>query len=309
MMVRWLVVASVERITGGYSIKSHRFSSLGFIATALVLGLTGPVVAQEQFDARLVTDRWYISLGTSVTKFNTQAQIGFGSVLGSFIRLEDDLNLDDDRSVFRVNGFYAFNRKHAIDFTFGSASRKATSTIEKEFTVADPDDGELVTFMIGAEVRTEFDSHSTKIFYKYAFQNTGRLRAGIGAGLSIFDYRMDFSGDGEVDDGSGSISFESTIVSEDILAPIPSLMLFIEFGLTKRIILRTHAGFFRVDIGDIEGRLIETRFTLDYFFTQHIGIGLGLEGSDIDFKDQGERLFVNVSQSNFVFYLGAVFFI
>ncbi len=292
----------------GISIKSRRFSSLGFIAAALVLvGLTGPVVAQEQFDARLVTDKWYISLGTSLTKFNTQAQIGLGSVLGSFIRLEDDLDLDDDQSVVRVNGFYAFNPKHAIDFTFGSASRKSTHTIEEEFTIADPDDGELVTFMIGADVQTEFDADSTKIFYKYAFQNTGRLRAGIGAGLSVFDYRMDFSGDGEVDDGSGSISFKSTTVSETILAPIPSLMLFIDFALTKRMILRTHAGFFRVDVGDIEGRLIETRFTLDYFFTQHIGIGLGFEGSDIDFKDQEEKLFVNVSQSNIVFYLGAVF--
>ena len=264
-------------------------------------------MAQEQFDAPLVTDKWYISLGTSLTKFNTQAQIGLGSVLGSFIRLEDDLNLDDDQSVFRLNGFYAFNRKHVIDFTFGSTSRKSTSTIEEEFTIADPDDGELVTFMIGAEVRTEFDAHGTKIFYKYAFQNTGRLRAGIGAGLSIFDYHVDFSGDGEIDNGSGSISFESTTVSENILAPIPSLMLFIDFGLTKRMILRAHAGFFRVAIDDIDGRLIETRFTLDYFFTQHIGIGLGLEGSDIDFKDQEEKLFVSVSQSNVVLYLGAVF--
>ena len=85
-------------------------------------------------------------------------------------------------------------------------------------------------------------------------------------------------------------------------------MLFVDYALTQRLILRTHAGFFRLDLDDIEGRLIETRLTLDYFFTKHLGVGLGLEGSDISYRERDdEPLFVDVSQSSVVLYVGAVF--
>ena len=289
--------------------RRRRFSTLGLIVVAIVLvGPVDPLMAEKQFDGRLITDKWYVSLGTSSSSFNTEGQIGLGSVLGTFIRLEDDLELDDNQSVFRINGFYAFNRKHVIDFTFGSVSRQETSTIDKQFTIANPDDGELVTFLIGAQIQTAFQSDSAKIFYKYAFQNTGRLRAGIGAGLSVFDYKLEFTGDGEVDDGSGSIVFKSTAVSEHLLAPIPSMMLFVDYALTQRLILRTHAGFFRLDLDDIEGRLIETRLTLDYFFAKHFGVGLGLEGSDISYRERDDKpIFVDVSQSSIVLYVGVAF--
>lgn len=279
------------------------------VVMAVTAAAIGSMAADQPYDGRIVSDRWYVSLGTSVTDFSTEAQIGLGSTLGTLIRIEDDLGLDDNKSVLRVNGFYNFNEKHSIDVKAARVSRASTSLLDEEFTIADPEDGELVTFLVGAEIDTAFKTDSVKLFYRYSFVNDGRTQAGIGAGLSVFDYRIELEGDAMVDDGSGNPVFVSDErVDESILAPVPSFLLFIDHAIKPPLVLRVQASFLDLDIGDIDGRLIETRFTLNYFFTRHFSLGLGIEGSDIDYRDRGgDPLLISVRESSLIAYVATAF--
>ena len=275
-----------------------------FVAAMLLLVCTvGPVVADQQSqESRILSDKWYFSAGTSLTSFSTEASIGFGTVLGSFIRIEDDLNLEDDQTSFRFNGIYAFNPKHSIDFTVTDYSRDGEIEIDEEIVIGE--DGDETVFAVGALVATEFDSRNFKVFYKYSFVNTGRSQAGIGAGLSFFDYKFGFEGVASVNDETA----EFTRVDESIVAPIPSFLMFIHHAIKPKLIFRMTAGFFDLDVDDFKGRLIETRFTLDYFITKRFAVGGGAEGSTIDFKDSGEDpLTIEVSTRGLIFYVAGVF--
>lgn len=253
-------------------------------------------------ESHILADKWYFSLGSSAASFNTEASIGFGSVFGTFIRIEDDLDLEGNKSSFRFNGIWAFKPKHALDVTFTDFSREGEVLIDKEFTIGD--NGEEITFEVGADVATKFDSTNAKIFYKYSFVNTGKSQAGIGAGLSFFDYAITFDGVARL--GNGMTEFRR--VDEKFLAPIPSFLMFIHQAFTPRLVLRATAGFFSLDFSDIEGSLIETRFTLDYFITKHFGIGGGAEASRIEYKDHGEDpLSVDVDTRGLIFYVAGAF--
>jgi hypothetical protein len=279
-----------------------KVSAMRFAALVLCLiGVAGSTNATEH-ESRILTDRWYFSLGTSASSFSTEASIGFGSVVGSFIRLEDDLALEDDSDSFRFNGIFAIKPKHAIDLSFTDFSRDGRIVIDKSFTIGD--DGDEVVFEVGADVATSFDSTNVKLFYKYSFVNTGKTQAGIGAGLSLFDYTFRF--DGEATQGSGM--FQITRVDESILAPIPSFLMFINHAFTPKLILRMHAGYFDLDIDDIEGSLLETRITLDYFIIKWFALGFGAEGSTIDFKDRSEDpLTIEVQNRSWIFYVAGAF--
>lgn len=285
-----------------------RVSLIELGSIMLILGATaGPLAAQQQDqESRIITDKWYVSLGTSLTDFTTEAMFGFGSVLGTYVRVEDDLGLDDEERHIRFNGVYAFNRKQAIDFTLGDTSREGAVTIDEEISIGE--DGDEIRFQIGADVATRFDASALKVFYKYSFVNTGRTQAGIGAGLSVFDYSLELNGVALVDDGQGGQVEELARVSEDVLAPIPSFLLFIHHAFYPKLVFRATAGFFDISVDDFEGGLIETRLTIDYFFNKTIALGAGLEGSDIDFRDRGDDpLSIIVKETSAIFYLGLAF--
>jgi len=284
-------------------------STLRFVAITLLLTGTIGSIAAEQGDkeARILSDRWYVSIGGAGDSFDTTAAFGIGGIVGSVIRAEDQLNLESNQANLRFNGIYAFNPKHQIDFTLTDSSRDGLTTIDEEIVIGDPPDG--ITFQVGADIATQFDSQSLKVFYKYSFVNNGKTQAGIGAGLSLFDYVFEFEGMALVDDGSGDPPVqEFARASEDILAPIPSFLIFIHHAFNPRFIFRITAGFFDIDIGDFSGRLIETRATLEYFVTKRISLGGGVEGSDIEFRDSGDDPWnVAVNTSSVIYYVGLAF--
>ena len=111
----------------------HRAKRFGLITTSLVLVLAAatvraePLKGQDQ-ESRLLSDHFGLSVGALAASFNTEAQIGIGTNLGTFIRLESDLGLDESLTVGWAHGFWRFNRRSALDFGYGilyttSASR------------------------------------------------------------------------------------------------------------------------------------------------------------------------------------------
>ena len=272
---------------------------------ALVLGALAPgahaQLPGQTHDRRVLSDRGGISLGGFLIDFRTDAAVGTETLLGTRIRLEDDLNMDDDRSTVRLDGFYRFSARHSVEYSLVDLSRKGSAVIDEEIEF------EGVTYEVGAAVDSKFDSRLLKLVYRFSFINDGKVDAGISAGLSTFSFDLELAGIGTIDDGTNGTT--EGFVREDaaLIAPIPVFGLFVSYAITPRFVFRADASFFGIEFGDYEARLVDGRALVDYFFTEHFGIGGGFNATSVDVQRRGDQPFsVDYRFSGLLAYLAFV---
>ena len=213
---------------------------------ALVLGALAPD-AQAQLpgqsqDRRILSDRGGISLGGFLIDFRTDAAVGTDSLLGTRIRLEDDLNMDDDRSTVRLDGFYRFSARHSVEYSLVDLSRKGSAVLDEEIEF------EGVTYEVGAADDSKFDSRLLKLVYRFSFINDGKVDAGISVGLSTFKFDLELAGIGTIDDGTNGTTEGFVREEAALIAPIPAFGLFVAMAVTPNFVLRADASFFGVHI-------------------------------------------------------------
>ncbi|MCZ6777338.1 MAG: hypothetical protein O7F16_00095 [Acidobacteria bacterium] len=122
----------------------------------VVLMAAGPhpdlIAAESPDDYRVISDKFIITLGSYITDFETDAAVGSDGLLGTFIRMEDELGITDDDSLFRVDGLYRFNRRHAIGFGFWTVNRDGAAVLGEDIDF----DGNI--FKAGVAVLSELDT-------------------------------------------------------------------------------------------------------------------------------------------------------
>jgi len=261
---------------------------------------------EEKDDARppgrIVSDKFQISLGGTLVAFDTEIRAG-NTLVGTIIDLEEDLDVDSDTRSARLDGFYRFNKKHALGFAFFTLQREGSVVLDTEITFNE------ITYAIGAVADTDFDVNLFALTYRYTFVNTGRTEAGFAAGLSLYDFSAGVAGSAVIDDGmGGTIIEEGASARTDLLAPIPTFGMFIIHAFTPKLVLQLNAGAFDVDVGDVSARVIDTGFSLDYFFSRHWGIGIGSNYTQISYSDDSTpRVAIDYSQDVLRGYVSFVF--
>ena len=273
------------------------------IMTATLLFMTCMAIPSrahdvDEFDARVVTDKWHVSAGGFLVEFKTDAQAGFGSFVGTAVRLEDDLQVEKDEVTARLDAFYRWRPRHTFTFGYFFLERRGSTTLDRRVEFGDR------AFDIGGRAKSTF---STKIFgagYRYSLVNTGRSDAGVMVGLSINDFGLELEGNAVAVGDTSSVSAEFSGATTQLLAPVPSLGIFVDHGLTSRLILRSSATFLDITVGDYSGRVVETRFLLEYFFWNDLGVLLGSSSTDIAIDRRDSRpLKLSYRQSGLTFAL------
>jgi len=253
-------------------------------------------------DSRVLSDPWYVTVGGYFAELSTDAAVGTGTVVGTVVRAEDQLGLDDQQSTFRLVAERRFGQRHAVGFEYFKIGRSG----ETELSDSIEFEGNL--YEIGASLRSEFDTELYQLTYKYSFVNDGRTEAGIQAGLSTWSLSASLEGEATVDDGMGNLTTEFARAGEDVIVPIPSVGLFVRHAFGERAVFNASARFLRATIGDVEGRVVDTSVGLDYFFTRHFGVGLGVNGTDLRYDDSGENpVLFEYRQSGAFVHVGMVF--
>jgi hypothetical protein len=273
--------------------------------SGLILLLAGlslaPAVAGEMDweKTRLVNDRFNVTLGTYLADLKTDAGVGTSAGLGTTIRLEDDLGIDDGKTTFRLGGFWRFKPKHSLNFGYFALNRKGVTVLDQEIEF------QGVTYVAQGAVASNFDARLLALTYQYSFVNSKRTEAGFTAGLSVYDFDVGLAGEIEINDGTRQPITEEGSAEEGIIAPIPTVGLFIRHGFRPNLVLSLRASFLNLDVGDFLGRVVDTGATLDWFFSKHVGIGVGTNTSDIQFESTGGDTPFRVAyrQSGFTGYL------
>jgi len=257
-------------------------------------------VDDEEYLARKgLSDRWQINFGYYLVDFDTNVRWDSEELgKGTSIDLEDDLGLDDKRSDLRIDGFYRFGRKHRLNLGYLFLGRAATKVVLEEQIEFDG-----VIFDVGAAIESDFDTQSLKVAYSYSFVNNGRVDFGISAGISAFYFEAGIAGDGTiVIDGEPITGFVAA--GEELIAPVPVGGIRFEYTIRPRLIFRTAAQYFAIELDSWEADLYDWVASIDYYPGKHIGFGVAYDFTGIRYVDKGsDRLRFDYDYSGLVLYL------
>jgi hypothetical protein len=291
--------------------RSHRrtAASLAVAATLLVpcLAAAGSEDSDDASrearfaDSHLLTDRWGVSAGAFLVELRTDAQVGFGKLLGSRVRLEETLGLDRRQTTWRFDGFYRFRPRHALEVGLYRVNRESSGVIESPIDFED-------TRFVG-EHDSLFRMGALRTMYKYSFINDGRVNAGIAAGLSTFEFDLGIEGESVALDPNGDpiggIEFKEE--QNDFFAPVPAAGIFLEYAILPNFVFRSGLEIFDLTFGDYEVRLVETGFSFDYAVARHFGLGVGADTTDISYVDTDGTLRVDYRFSGVIGFVTVAF--
>ena len=252
----------------------------------------------ETEETRYLGDRFSIRIIGGLVNLNTDVAAGRG--LGALIDLEDVLGFDEQISTFGLEGFYRFtkNRKHAVQFRYANFDRDAHAVVEGSVPILDLE-------FTGA-IASEFVNQVATVEYQYSFINNGKTEAGISAGLAVYKYDLVLAGEIVIDNDPDRTEFRSENVG--VIAPVPGVGFFINQALRKNLILEFKTSFVDLEIGEHNGRIFSSWVSLTWFFSRHVGVGVGLSGSDVIYEKAGDtKIKVNIRQSSINANLTLVF--
>ncbi|MFV2071734.1 MAG: hypothetical protein ACC742_03670 [Thermoanaerobaculales bacterium] len=269
-----------------------RSAVVSALAVFFLLTILVPVATAQQSEGiqetRYLGDRFSIRIVGGIVDLNTDVAAGRG--LGALIDLEDVLGFDEQISTFGFDGLYRFtkNRKHAIRFKYGNFDRDASAVLEGSVPILDLE--------FTSEVESRFVNQVATVEYQYSFINNGKTEAGILAGLAFFKYELALAGEVVIDDDPDRAEFRSESVG--VVAPVPGFGFFINHALRKDLILEFRTSAIDLSFGEHNGRVFSTWASLTWFFSRHVGVGLGLSGSDVAYEKAGStKIKVDIRQS------------
>jgi len=280
------------------------------VLAVTAIGVFGSVQAQtdggkEKKPARLTTAKWNVSFGGLVATFKTETAF-LRSGIGTSIKLESDLNLDRRDESATLDFFYRLRKKGRIGFSYMDFSRFGGGEVSKDFDFGDLD----IKGSLGAVVDTSLDTNLAKVDYRYSFVNDGRTEAGISGGLAYVDISLRLSGVGSVSVEDGPVGKAEFAEEVGVALPVPVFGLFINHGITSKLIFRIGAESFELSLSGKRGRVFTSFFLLEYYFSKHVGIGGGLVGIDMNYDDtskEDKEFVVEYRISGAALYLTAVF--
>ena len=242
---------------------------IGLYLMVALFMLPGKVLAQEGWGPG--QDKWKFELGGYFPSTNTELQVN-GIDPGTDLDLEDSLGFSDSDTIFRLDGYWRFFKKHRLGFGYYQFNRDGSVTLGEDVEIGDE------IFGAGSQVSSELNLGFYTIDYRYSFFQGEKWE--ISGLLGVFWADLEFSAAGYV-----IVNDEPVLddyVSTDFNGPLPILGLSFEYYITPKWLAIIKGGYFGLSVGDIDGSLTNLGAKLEYQFTRTFGIGLGYDYFRID---------------------------
>ncbi len=227
------------------------------VLIAFIVLLTPISQAKAQTSAQ---EKFSISVGLFVTNRDSKTQFdaqGTG-MDGTEVDVESEFGLDTSDSVFRVDGYYNFNEKHRIDFSWFDLSRTGSKQTQRDINWKE------TFFPSGTVIDTNFDLAIYKLAYTWSFMRRDWGFLGLTAGLYIADIGTSLSA--------------PTIGTRDggaFTAPLPVIGLRGKYHFSEKWSFRASSEIFAFAYGDFDGSLYDTYAGIDYQLFDRWAIGVG----------------------------------
>ncbi len=229
-----------------------------------------------------------MNLGAFNVNLESVARIS-GDTVGTQIRFEDALGLDDTEVVLRLDASYRFEERGSVQIEYIDLSRDGNNTIDREIIVDD------TTYTVGSRLDSSFDYRALKLAYTHSIWRTSGYDLGLTGGLIIFDLDLEIESDSGPKEGDGGTS------------PFPMIGLRGSWQLQPRLYLRAHLEYFKISEGDIDGQLEDYLVALEYRFGEGWGAGLGYNYLELDVEDSDSRDEFRYEYDGLLLYLNLVY--
>ena len=234
----------------------------------LITGLLAPTGWSDEANHWIDNDKIKLTIGTFITDYDSDFRLTSSALgIGTQLSFEDDLGLDESKTVIRLDGHYRFSAKHRVEFSYFDLSRDGKTLTRFPIIIDD------TLFRRGSTLTTEFDYQVLKLAYAYSFWQTDNIDLSVSGGLYTFDVNLQVkSNDGQSEGDEGT-------------APFPMFGLHLDYRLGKDVYLSTSFEYFVVNEDDFEGELTDGSINLEYRPFENIGFGLGYNAVTIFAED------------------------
>jgi hypothetical protein len=286
-MFYWFFTSNVAAM----KITSHKLTPF-ITAMALIFASCCYAVTDDELDDRYddkpVVERFKIRIGGFlIDRFDTTARLDSTQYpVGTLIDLEEDFDVDPSETVLRIDGFYRFNKKHRIDWTYYRSRREGSVIASQEFIIGDPDDPDG-GFIIpkDSSVQTVWNFDLLKIGYAWSFLNKRRYEMFIGTGLNIRTLKTEIDYQAEI----GTIS-ERDRFDTDSTIPLPTFAIGGRWNLSEKWQSIFRYELFLLEFGDFKGSQQDFQLLFEHSTFKHIGFGLGINTVNINIRAKSDTL-------------------
>ena len=235
-------------------------------------------------------ERFSLSIGLFVTDRDSETRIDAqaGTPDGTEVDLESDFGLSTSDSAFRLDGYWRFNQKHRVDFSWFDLSRTGSKLIQTDI------DWNGTLFPVDTAVDSKFDLAIYKAAYTWSFLRRDKGYVGLTAGLYIADMGL-------------ALVATSVAAREvgDVTAPLPVFGLRGEYNFSEKWSFQASGEIFVFEYGDFDGSLYDLYAGVDYQLFDRMAIGVGINSvrmnigvtkpnvsGDLDWQYDGGKLFL-----------------
>lgn len=207
-------------------------------------------------------------------------------LLGTLIDLEENLNLDSNQSIWRIDGFYRFNERHRLTFNTYSSRRDGKAITGREFVIGDPDrllGG--IAIPVGAEVKTKLNFDLLKIGYGYSFVNRRKFEAAIGAGVNfrLLDFEIAYQ-------ANVANRIRGDYISATEWVPLPAIGISGRWNFTEKLGANIRLEAFYLEFDNYEGYFQEGLLNLEHATFKHVGFGLGINYGNLNLRGREDDI-------------------
>ena len=259
--------------SAGYVMTGLFFMFISIIAAGFVL--PGSAQAEEGYGPG--TDKFKINLGAYFPSISTTMQV---DIRDTPIDLEETLNLGEDETVLRLDGYWRFAQRHRLGFGYYRLERDASTYLS-----ADLDIGEGDPWPADALIASSLDLDFYSLNYMYSFYQGEKWEIGgtIGAYWVRAETTLLLAASITIPDPENEgeeivLDTGDLYESDTFEGPLPLIGLAFEYYITPKWMATLKGGYFQLTINDYKGSIGNLGASVEYQFTKTFGLGLGYDG-------------------------------
>jgi len=240
-------------------------------ALLAVLGLS-PLAAGAEDAPNLLTNPFYVALGTYIVDTDTEVTLNGSTNQGSSVDWENTFG-SGDVTRFRFDGQWRFADRHKARFMWFDSSRDNTRTLEEDIDWGDE------TFPVNVRTRAEFSFSVYELAYEYAFLRRENYEVSGSFGLHYTELDLELSAKAE---SSGGVLERDIKESGSVGAPLPVIGLRGLWALPYDFWIDAQAQYFALSIDEYDGSLTDLRLMVSWQPKTWLGIGIGYNQFTVD---------------------------
>jgi hypothetical protein len=238
-----------------------------------------PMAALAEEAPNLLTNPFYVALGTYIVETDTEVRLNGSSGEGTRVDWESTFG-SGDVTRFRLDGQWRFADRHKARFMWFDSSRDSSRTLEEEIDWGDE------TFPVNVRTRAEFSFSVYELAYEYAFLRRENYEVSGSFGLHYTELELALSAKVETSGGALQGDIKE---SGDVGAPLPVIGLRGLWALPYNFWIDAQAQYFALSIDEYDGSLTDLRLMVSWQPKTWLGIGIGYNQFTVDVDVEKDR--------------------